>query len=391
MRCADGRPASERYTTCFADAMTSRLSKADVARLMSDPTPEARVDTAAKVAAEFGQQKLSDKEREIAKEIFRVMVKDAEVRVREALSVHLKSSPDLPHDVAVTLAKDVESVALPMLRFSEVLTDDDLIEIVRTSGPEKQEAVAERQRVSSQLAGALLDTRNERAVAKLVANDGAELNENALHRVFTEYEANEQVADILTRRSNLPPALSEQLVSAVSRKLEAYLVEKHDLPPDAAATLILQVRERATVSLLSDGSSDDELEQLVEQLHANERLTSSLVLRALCMGDMSFFETAMARLAGIPVQNARILIHDKGTLGLESIYLRSGLPEKLFTAVQAGVEVAKVTDYDGGENDRRRYIERMLQRFLTQWEDPNERLGEDDIEYLMNKLLHLAA
>jgi len=376
---------------CFADAMTSRLSKADVARLMSDPTPEARVDTATKVATEFQQQKLSDKERELAKEIFRVMVKDAEVRVREALSAQLKSSPDLPHDVAVTLAKDVESVALPMLRYSEVLTDDDLIEVVRGSSPEKQVAVAQRERVSSQLAGALIDTRNELAVAKLVANEGADLDESALHRVLSEYDASEEVSDILVRRPNLPAALSEQLVSAVSRKLEAFLVDKHELPPDAAASLILQVRERATVSLLSDGSSDDELERLVEQLHVNGRLTPSLVLRALCMGDMAFFETAMARLAGIAVQNARTLIHDKGTLGLESIYLRAGMPESLFAAVQAGVEVANETDYDGGENDRQRYVERMLERILTQWEDPSERIGEDDIEYLMKKLLQLAA
>jgi len=371
--------------------MTSSLSKADVARLMSDPTPDARVDTATKVATEFQQQKLSDKEREIAKEIFRVLVKDAEVRVREALSAQLKSSPDLPHDVAVTLAKDVESVALPMLRYSEVLTDDDLIEVVRVSGPEQQVAVAQRDRVSPQLAGALIDTRNEMAVARLVANEGADLDEGALHRVLSEYEASEEVSDILMRRPNLPAALSEQLVSAVSRKLEAFLVDKHELPPDAAASLILQVRERATVSLLSDGSSDDELEQLVEQLHVNGRLTPSLVMRALCMGDMAFFETAMARLAGIAVQNARILIHDKGTLGLESIFLRAGMPETLFAAVQAGVEVANETDYDGGENDRQRYVERMLERILTQWEDPSERLGKDDIEYLMKKLLQLAA
>jgi uncharacterized protein (DUF2336 family) len=181
------------------------------------------------------------------------------------------------------------------------------------------------------------------------------------------------------------------LVNALSRKIESYLVEKHDLPADAAATLILQVRERATMSLLSEGSSDDELERLVEQLQVNGRLTPSLVLRALCMGDMNFFEAAMARLASIPVQNARILIHDKGTLGLESIYLRAGMPERLFMAVQAGVEVAKETDYDGGENDRQRYVERMLERILTQWDDPSERIGEDDIEYLMNKLQQLAA
>lgn len=369
----------------------STLSKADVERLINDPTAEARVDTAAKVAQEFGEKNLTDKEREHAEEIFRVLVKDAEVRVREALSVGLKNSADLPHDVAMTLAKDVDSVALPILRFSEVLNDSDLIEIIRDCAPTKQETIAQRDSVTASVADALIDSENPQAVARLVANQGADLNEDAMGRVIDKYEESEEVADSLVRRPNLSTAISERLVTALSGRLESFLVEQHELAADTASSLILQVRERATVSLLSDGSSDEELDRLIEQLHVNGRLTSTLVLRALCMGDISFFEVALARLAGIPIQNARILIHDKGTLGLESIYLRAGLPERLFAAVRAGVEVVQETDYDGGDNDRNRYIERMLERILTQCEDPSERLSEDDIEFLMSKLQQLAA
>lgn len=371
--------------------MTSRLSQADVARLMNDPTPANRAQAAAKVAAEFGGRKLNDSEREIAEGIFRIMVKDAEVRVREALSAHLKASPDLPHDVALALARDVESVALPVLRFSEVLNDDDLIEIVRGANAAKQVAVAQRPAVSSQVAGALIDTRNETAVARLLANDGAELSESAIDRVMTEYESSDEVSDSLVRRPDLPAALSERLVSALSQKLQSYLMAKQELPADAVSNLILQVRERATIGLIGEGSSDDELERLVGQLHARRQLTPSIVLRALCMGDMNFFEMAMAELADVPVQNARILIHDKGTLGLESLYQRAAMPAKLFAAVQAGVALSKETDYDGGANDRERFVGRMLERILTQCEEPGERIGEADIEYLMTKLRQIAA
>ncbi len=373
------------------DDMSSTLSKADVERLINDPTSGARVDTAAKVAAEFGEKNLSKKERKLAEEIFRVLVKDAEVRVREALSVGLKHAENLPHDVALTLAKDVDSVAMPILRFSELLSDEDLIEIIRDCAPAKQETIAQRDKVSSGVADALIDSENDQAVARLVANKGAELNDEAIGRVIDQFENSEAVAESLVRRPNLSTAISERLVTALSGRLEAFLVEKHELEADTASSLILQVRERATVSLLSEGSSEEELERLVEQLHVNGRLTPTLVLRALCMGDISFFEAAVARLAGVPIQNARILIHDKGTLGLESIYLRAGLPERLFAAVRAGIEVVQETDYDGGEDDRSRYIERMLERILTQCEDPSERLSEDDIEFLMTKLQQLAA
>ena len=49
------------------------------------------------------------------------------------------------------------------------------------------------------------------------------------------------------------------------------------------------------------------------------------------------------------------------------------------------------TDYDGQLNDRTRYIERMLERMLTRFEDPATRLSQDDIDYLMGKLNEIAA
>src|SRR3546814_14525471 len=108
-----------------------------------------------------------------------------------------------------------------------------------------------------------------------LANEGADLTEAALGRVITSYQGSEAVAESIARRPNLPPAIFEHLVSAMSKKLQGYLVSKHDLPADAAANLILQTRERATVSLLSRGASGSTLEELVFQLHVNGSTTRS--------------------------------------------------------------------------------------------------------------------
>ena len=74
------------------------------------------------------------------------------------------------------------------------------------------------------------------------------------------------------------------------------------------------------------------------------------------------FERALARIAKLPLQNTRILIHDQGPLGLESVYMKAELPKRLFPAFRAGVELVQETDYDGGHNDRSRFIERLLAR-----------------------------
>ena len=368
-----------------------RLTKADVAKLLADSAGPTRAKTSAKIAAQFDAQQLSPAERKIAEDIFRVLVKDAEVLVREALSAHLKSTPDLPHDIALALARDVDSVALPMLKFSEVLTDEDLIQIVRSCSPAKQAAIAQRSNISVKVSDAVVDTGNPAAVARLVRNETAALSESAFDRVIAEYQEAPGVADSLARRRDLPPAISERLVSALSERLQGYLVSKHEISFDVASNLVLQARERATMTLIDYGSSEAELDSLLEQLHRKERLTASLLLRALCVGDLNFFERAMARLTGLPINNVRILIHDKGMLGLEPLYLRANLPKTLFPAFRAAINLVVEADYDGGQNDRERYIERLLERMLTQFNDPATRIAPNDIEYLMAKLRQIAA
>jgi uncharacterized protein YbaP (TraB family) len=69
----------------------------------------------------------------------------------------------------------------------------------------------------------------------------------------------------------------------------------------------------------------------------------------------------------------------------------AGLPKALFPAFRAAISLVVETDYDGGRNDRQRYIERITQRMLTKFEDPATRIAADDIEYLMAKLRQLAA
>ena len=72
---------------------TQPLAAADVARLLRDASPAVRAETAAKVANEFTGGSLSESERAVAEDIFRVMMRDVEVRVRESLARAVKVFP----------------------------------------------------------------------------------------------------------------------------------------------------------------------------------------------------------------------------------------------------------------------------------------------------------
>ncbi len=360
-----------------------KLSHEDVLRLLEDPSAENRAVTARKLGEEFKSGDLDPDARRIAEDIFRAMVKDAEVLVREALSKSLKDNPDIPHDVAVSLAKDVACVAAPILEFSEVLSEDELVEIVRNFDAEHQIAVARRKTVPETVADALVETRNEDVVATLVANDGAEISEATMNTVVDEFGTSARIQEPLVRRSKLPLTVAERLVALVSENLRQHIVTHHEISPDLATDLVLESRERATVGLLSPGSTAADVLDLVNELHQNGRLTPTLILRALCMGDMAFFETALAVRANIPVRTAFMLIDDDGELGLATLFERAGMPEEMLDLARVAVSVKKETDYDGGDNDRERFRHRMIERVLTKYESG---IDPENLDYFISKL-----
>lgn len=366
----------------------ARLSASDLERLADNPTGEARAELAAKIAGDYGRASLTPKELELAQEIFRIMLRDVEVRVREALSINLKSNPLIPRDIAVALAKDVDSVAIPMLEVSEVLTTEDLIEIVQSQNPNKQMAIANRRTVHADVAEALVEHSAVESVARLVGNPGAHLTEPCIHHIVDRFGDEESIQEPLVHRPILPMTVAERLVTRVASHLRSELLCRHKISPDLAADIILQSRERATVGLAM-GASDDEIAALVGQLAINERLTSSLVLRAICMGNLKFFEHALARLAGVPIANTRLLAHDPGGSGLETLCKRAELPKGIYPAIRAAVGVIGETDFDGREGEAERYSRRVIERVLTQYESLGVDFEDDDLEYLMSKLSHM--
>ncbi|MEE9125449.1 MAG: hypothetical protein V3U14_13300, partial [candidate division NC10 bacterium] len=114
------------------------LGQSQVELLLTDPSPRVRAETAAGVAAELSKGSLTENERHIALKIVEVLARDTERQVREAIATHVKSCPFLPRKIANTLAHDVESVAVPIIRYSEVLSDDDLLSVVRSDSVAKQ-------------------------------------------------------------------------------------------------------------------------------------------------------------------------------------------------------------------------------------------------------------
>ena len=366
--------------------MSRSLRHKDYLRLVKDRSPNVRADTAQRIANDFDVGVLSESERRQAVEIFRLMLRDAEVRVRVALSEALKECREVPHDIAITLARDVETVALPMLRYSEVLTDDDLIAIVSSQDVVKQGAIAQRAEISALVAEALVDGGTEEVVAKLMGNDGADLSDSTLNRVLDEFADSDAVKDPMAYRRQLPVSVAERLVTMVSEQLRDHLRAHRELQPWITSDLVLQSWERATMSL----SKEETAPELVETLASNGRLTPSIIIHALSTCDMPFFESAMATLARLPIATARTLIHDGGPLGLKALFDRTRLPSVMFPIIIIAIEVAHSTDHDDSEDGRKRFAQLMIERVMAHFKDPAEEMDMRSVEYLLGSFTQLA-
>ncbi len=368
--------------------VAAALTREDIESLRADPSPVARIGTAKKVSSLFKRDRLNASERRIAEDIIGILVEDVAVDVRAALSHELRHCAFLPHKFALSLALDVDRVAIPMLQHSEVLTEADLIEILRAAGLGKRLAIARRRFISPSLAEALAGAEEEEVAVTLLANQGAAINEPCLHKIVDLHGGSEAVQRPLVRRQTLPVGVVERLVAVVSEELCEYLVIHHRLPSALAATLSQRARERVILELAPSGPyGSAKSHALVVQMGAEGNLTPSLLLRALCEGNVDFFLESMAFLIGIPVANVRRLAHDVGPLGLKALYESAELPATLFRAFRVAANVVIVDGLAGGgastsENRRARIMAGLLEHFPS--------IGPGNLDATLYRLCALA-
>jgi uncharacterized protein (DUF2336 family) len=362
--------------------MRAHLTDTDIRTLIKGPTEEDRAQAAHKICRSIDEAALSPEERAHAEGIMAIMAQDAAVLVRRSLAVALKNSPKLPREIANKLAADVDSIALPVILNSPVLTDSDLVQILRACPPAKQVAVASRETLSTTVTGAIASYAVSEAVERALANDNASFDANGLGAVLDRFSGVSAVTSAMVHRNELPVSITEKLVTMISGELFDHLVNHHELPPQIAIDLALGSRERATIDIVEQAAKQKDLGRFVQQLNLNGRLTPSLMMRGLCLGHIEFVEHALAELAGLSHQRLWLLLHDGGPLGLKAAFDRAGLPPRLFPSFRAGVDVYHSIEREGGADDRGAFRRRMLERTLTLFQS----IPKDDLDYLLEKL-----
>ncbi len=175
---------------------------------------------------------LTETDRALMTDIMRSLIKDVEKVVRRTLADQLAEQPDAPSELVVLLANDEIEVAHSILVKSEVLRDAELIEIIQQRAMEHHLAIASRHIVSEPVSDALVTTKNENVIERVLFNPGAALSAETMDHLVEQSRTVSRYQEPLVHRQDISPQLAKKLYWGVSAALRKYIVENFEIDPN---------------------------------------------------------------------------------------------------------------------------------------------------------------
>jgi uncharacterized protein (DUF2336 family) len=238
------------------------------------------------------------------------------------------------------------------------------------------------------VASALVATNDEQVVETLLNNRDATITEPTYHLIADSFGHLPRIMDSMSLRAGLPFGVVERIVTAVSEATRLRLVQHYGMDPLHVERLMNHTREHLLLTTVIGESDDAQLDHAVTRLYDENKLTPTLVLRALCLGNFPFVAVAMARLASVPTEKARRLLLDPGRNGAFQLYDQSRLPAQFKALYKGALTLARWYAYVGKPKQRGPFRNR-----IHQW--GAETLGVTastiGFEQLITKLLVAAA
>ncbi len=333
--------------------------------LARDGDQEVRSGLAGKVAALAPGLSADEQDsvRRSTYEALEILAKDQITVVRQLLSEALKDVADAPGDVIKTLALDTEiEVSGPVLEFSPLLTDEDLIEIIE-QGPAAGglNAISRRAEVRERVSDALVATDDVGAIADLLANDSAMIREETLDDLIERAPSVELWHAPLTRRPKLPRTAATRLAQFLADNLLEELQERTDFDAETMEAIKSVVHERleggsdglgnGALSASQDFLTIDLPVDMAERLYQARKLDGKVIEKALKAGDHGFVLAAMIVKAETDTIVAKRIFLEKSAKGMVALCWKSGLPPKVAVQVQqkmGRIAPSDIIDADGG-------------------------------------------
>ncbi len=286
---------------------------------------------------------------------------DEVLKVRVALSSTLKDHAHAPPKLAAQLAQDVErEVSEPILRFCAALSDADLLNILRAHPASWAiEAIAERRVLSAPLSLAVIETNDRPAGKALLANDGAQMDDDVLQEVVSRAREFPEWHKPMAMRTKLPASIVKELAKFVDASVRDVLLSREDIEPDLAEEVAAVFRRRMDFANEEEKDDRDVNERLNDVLKQGN-LTEETLSDALAMRDRDFVNAALAKMAKTTPEDINRIFEMKAPKPIVAVSWHAGLSMRM--ALQLQQEMAHIppkeliypregTDYPMPEED----------------------------------------
>ena len=283
----------------------------------------------------------TDRPRDMAHEALTLLAKDQALRVRKTIAEALKEVANAPANAIRRLAWDVESVvATPILKYSPVLSDHDLIEIILAQpSPGAISAVSQRNGVSADVSHAIVDTADIEAIALLLTNDSAQIREETLDRVIADASRIDLWHMPLAMRPRVPSRLAVKIARVVAEDVLKRMQSREDLPDDVANAVRDIVLQRlgdgaANMPALNGGAEpagggvsvdDDNIFDKAAKEWAAGTLDEAALIGALTKGDIMFAKAIVSVMADVSFRKAKLVFDAPNPKACVALAWRAGV------------------------------------------------------------------
>lgn len=272
---------------------------------------------------------LSAEETEAAQAAMTLLLDDPCERVRAALAGALCSSAQAPRHVMMSLACDAPEISMPVLARSPIFLDAELIDIAASAGSEQRIAIACRNPVSAALAAALAEIGEEEVCLALLMNDAAELPARVAHRIAQRHGGSAEIRSRLVACDSLLPETRIELIDKLGKTLRAAQIERSWMPPARIDATVQDQCDKAYIGLAANAFEAD-LPSIVAALIERGKVTPAFLLRAICLGNIKLFATALSALSSTPAGRVESVLDGRSRTAFRALYSKAGLPLAAF-------------------------------------------------------------
>ncbi len=282
--------------------------------------------------------------REITYKVLEILARDQLVKVRQILAETLKDVADAPPEIVRRLARDEElAVAGPVLRFSPVLADEDLVEIIRSCPVRGALAeISRRARVGEPVADAIVASDDVEAVTALLRNPSAQIREETLDHIIDRAPDVAAWHGPLVRRPQLSPHAVRRITRFVADSLLEVLQKRGDIDSGTAFAVKVEMRRRLTgegAAHAAKGKAASPMSR-ARKCKAEGRLDEKALGDALAAGDRAFVTAALSLLTREPAALIDKIVEAKSAKGVAALAWKAGLSMRF--AVQLQLRFAHV-------------------------------------------------